>query len=197
MLKKLIRMTMILGGFYILPGCAGITGPDYRTWQEEVKLNDGRVIVVTQKKRCTNAVKGKDYYGPYIGCIARETWLTINLPEFSAQPIVWHEKLDPRILNIHNGRLYVVGIPPTGYEFNLWGKPQPPYIGFVWEDGQWRRLLFVEIPEAVYDTNMLIESIPRDGKDYLTWATKQSIAFNGAPEYRKPQKRIDPTYRSN
>lgn len=106
MLKKLVWLTAILGEFCVLPGCAGsLTGPEYKTWQEEVKLNDGRVIVVTQKKRCTDAFKGQNY----VGCIDRESWLTINLPEFSVQPIIWHENLNPRVLNIHNGKLYVVG----------------------------------------------------------------------------------------
>ena len=54
-------------------------GEDIRIWREEVKLLDGRVIVVTQKKRCEGAYTGVNY----ASCIAREAWLTINLPEFS------------------------------------------------------------------------------------------------------------------
>jgi len=166
---------------------------DSITWQEEVKLNDGRVIVVTQKKRCEGAYTG----GNYAACIAREAWLTIKLPEFSAQDIVWHENLNPRIVNTHNGRLYVVGWPPTGREFELYGKQRPPYFGFVWENNQWKRIPFADIPEAIYDTNMLIESIPPAGTKLLTLGEKGSREINGDLTYKKHQRRIDPTYKSN
>jgi hypothetical protein len=177
-----------------LTACAGNPmGPEYKTWQEEVKFNDGRVIVVKQKKRCQGAYTG----GNYAACIPREAWLTINLPEFSAQEIVWHESLDPMIVNLHNGRLYVVGWPPTNLEFRLYGKPRPPYVGFLFENNQWKRIPFEEIPEAIYDTNMLIESIPPSGTTLLTLEKKESRDVNGKPTYQEDQKRIDPTYKSN
>ncbi|MGZ3254869.1 MAG: hypothetical protein ACXU7D_11245, partial [Burkholderiaceae bacterium] len=69
-------------------------------------------------------------------CIAREGWLTISLPEFSEQPIVWHEHLFAIVVNIHGGRLYVVGCPPTAREEQYYGNPKPNYVGFVWEGGQ-------------------------------------------------------------
>ncbi|TAK90517.1 MAG: hypothetical protein EPO06_07810 [Burkholderiaceae bacterium] len=194
MLKKLVRLVIVLGGFCAFPGCAGnLPSSEYRVWQEEVKLNDGRVIVVTQKKRCQGAYTG----GNYARCIAREAWLMINLPEFGAQPIVWHENLTPRILNVHNGHLYVVGWPPTGYEFDLYGKPRPPYIGFVFVDKQWKRIAFEEIPVAIYDVNMLIESIPPEDMKFLTLQKKESKEMNGDSAYQKDQKRIDPAYKSN
>jgi hypothetical protein len=194
MLKKITRLAVILGGFAVLPGCAsGLAGPEYRIWQEEVKLSDGRIIVVTQKKRCEGAYTG----GNYANCIAREAWLTINLPEFSTQEIVWHANLNPRVVDIHAGRLYVVGWPPTGREFRLYNKPRPPYIGFMFENGQWIRIPLEAIPEAIYDTNMLIESIPSSGTTFLTLVNKESREVNGNPTYKKHQKRIDPSYKSN
>ena len=73
-------------------------GPGYVEWQEEVKLNDGRVIVVTQKKKCSEGYTGQNW----ATCIAREAWVTINLPEFSDKPIVWHEHLKANVVNVHN-----------------------------------------------------------------------------------------------
>lgn len=193
-LKKIAQLTLLLGGFLALPSCAG---SEHKTWKEEVKLNDGRVIVVTQKKRCSIAYTG----GNYASCIAREAWLAIKLPEFSAQEIVWHESLSPLVLNVHSGRLYVVGEPPTGSEFRTYGKPQPPYVGFVFESGQWKRIPFAEIPEAIYDINMLIEGIPPNELDHLTLAKKESIRAaiinRNPPEIEMLLKRIDPKYRSN
>ena len=160
-------------------------------WKEEVKLNDGRVIVVTQKKRC----EGGDYTAKTgATCIARESWLTINLPEFSDKEIVWHESLDPMVVNIHQGRLYVVGFPPHTVEFRAYGATNPPYFGFIWDNGAWKRIAFSEIPEALYDTNMLIESVPGTKTDLLTLARKNSPEENGAMTKPAQLHRIDPKF---
>ncbi|HWW04229.1 hypothetical protein [Collimonas sp.] len=148
---------------------------DFVTWQEEVKFNDGRVITVTQKKHVD-------------GGMAREAWLTINLPELSPQPIVWHGHLDPMVLNIYEGKLYVVGMPPTQREFEQLGSPRPPYLGYIWGGGQWKRLQFSEIPVAIYDANMLLEGLPPAHTKLVTLAQKEKNALGG---YSWWQKRID------
>lgn len=161
-----IKLVLIGGSLIVL--VAYLFNP-YVTWKEEVKLNDGRVIVVKQKKFKSRG-------------IAREAWLTIDLPEFSTQPIVWHENLDPLIVNIDGGRLYVVGFPPTGLEIRQYGNQTPPYIGFVWENGKFVRIPFKQIPEKIYDTNMLIESFPPKGSAYLmTLQQKNAPDVNGEP----------------
>jgi hypothetical protein len=160
-------------------------------WKEEVQLNDGRVIVVTQKKRC----EGGDYKAKEDAtCIAREAWLTINLTEFSDKEILWHESLKPMVLNIHQGHLYVVGFPPHTLEFRAYGATNPPYFGFIWEANAWKRIPFIKIPEAIYDANMLIASIPMTKTDYLTLAQKNSAKENGALTKPPCLHRIDPEY---
>lgn len=160
-------------------------------WEEEVKLNDGRIIVVTQKKRC----EGGDYRAnANATCIAREAWLTIKLPEFSDKDIVWHESLNPMVVNIHQGRLYVVGFPPHTVEFRAYGATNPPYFGFRWDNGSWKRIAFVEIPEAIYDGNMLIESIPGIKTDFLTLTVKNGSEENGTLTKPAYLHRIDPKF---
>lgn len=160
-------------------------------WNEEVQLNDGRVIVVTQKKRC----EGGDFKAKKgATCVAREAWLTIKLPEYFDKDILWHESLDPLVINIHNGYLYVVGRPPHTLEFRAYGATNPPYFGFVWEKNSWRRIPFTEIPEAIYDTNMLIESIPQSRTDLLTLAIKNGTGENGNSVYPSYLRRIDPKH---
>jgi hypothetical protein len=160
-------------------------------WEEEVKLNDGRVIVVTQKKRCEG---GNSMAKKGATCIAREAWLTVKLPEFSDNDMVWHENLDPMVVNIHQGRLYVVGRPPHTLEFRTYGATNPPYFGFVWEGSAWKRIPFTEIPLAIYDRNMLIESIPQNRTNFLTLAKKNGSDENGNPVYPKFLRRIDPNH---
>lgn len=177
----------------LITGCASAFPKqgEFREWQEEVKLNDGRVIVVTQKKRCEGAYTGNEY----APCIAREAWLTVNLPEFGDKPIVWNEHLSPRVVNIDNGQLYIVGIFPTQREFRLYGEPRPPYIGFVWKDNSWQQIPFEAIPDAIYDVNMLMEGIPPKGIKYLSIEKKESEAINGDRRIRKSSRRLSPLHK--
>lgn len=184
--RRLPQLSMALFVALQLAACSNTV-----QWDEEVKLNDGRVIVVTQKKRC----EGGDYSASVnASCLAREAWLTIRLPEFSDKAIVWHERLDPMVVNVHQGQLYVVGDPPTTLEFRAYGASNPPYVGFVWRDGAWKRIPFIEIPEAIYDRNMLIESIPKNTKGFLSLERKLSEAENGDARYPRSVRRIDPKY---
>ena len=159
----------------MLPACSN----NEVTWQEEVKLNDGRMIVVTQKKRMD---RGFD----------REAWLTFSLPEFSQAEIRWHENLRPMVLNVHEGQLYLVGLPQTQREFDKYGMPRPPYVPFRWDGRTWQRISFAEVPEAIYDVNMLIEQIPPDETKLLTWRAKISPEINGRAGYSQSIKRLDP-----
>ncbi|MGH7963690.1 MAG: hypothetical protein ACRERD_18010 [Candidatus Binatia bacterium] len=192
MLRRLIAIALAVGGLIMTSGCEHSFARDagFRTWQEEVRLNDGRVIVVAQKRRCEGAYTGQNL----ASCIERESWVTIRLPEFGNQEIVWNEKLYPMVLNVHEGQLYVVGGFPTEGEFRLYGKPKPAYVGFRWENGHWKRIAFTEIPKAIYDTNMVID-LPPKGTQLLALSQKESRDMNANPEYPKQYKRIDPSYK--
>ncbi len=161
-------------------------------WREEVQLNDNRVIVVVQKRRC----EGGDYTAKTgATCIARDAWLHITLPEISPSEIVWHEALNPMVLNIDKGRLYVVGFPPHTLEFRAYGATNPPYFGFVWESGTWKRISFAEIPTSIYDTNMLIESIPGTRTRLMTLQHKKGPEENGTLTKPAPLHRVDPSFK--
>ena len=185
MLGLLARFTLVLGALGTLPACS-----DMISRQEEVKLNDGRVIIVTQKRRCDGAYNGDSYSK----CIAREAWVTFKLPEFGKEEITWNARLWPRVVNVHQGQLNIVGVPHTKREFDFYGRPQPHYLGYKLERGQWQRIAFKEIPEAIYDTNLLIDPPPSSMK-LVTLAAKASLEMNGNPSYPSYIKRIDPTYK--
>lgn len=160
-------------------------------WDEEVQLNDGRVIVVTQKKRCEGGAFTAETGAT---CVAREAWLTLRLPEFSKKEIVWHESLDPMVVGVHQGRLYVIGWPPHSLEFRAYGATNPPYFGFVWAGDSWKRINFSDIPMSLYTRNMLVESIPQARTKMLTLAQKNSRAENGNPVYPAALQKINPKF---
>ncbi|MGH8688889.1 MAG: hypothetical protein ACREVQ_14400 [Burkholderiales bacterium] len=170
-------MAFVLASVPMLGGC----GNDFISWQEEVKLLDGRVIAVTQQ-RC--AEQGME----------REAWLTISLPEFSDSAIVWHENLDVTVLNVYQGNLYVVAIPGTIVEYRKYGRPEPPYIGYRFDSGHWVRVPFGEIPVAIYDANMYPQNMALARLKKVSISDKVEIFKDD--RWRAHQRRIDPNYKS-
>lgn len=155
-LFKCMTLGFVLAIVPLVGGCSGNT----LTWTEEVKLLDGRVITVTQRWQYDRDRMPRDFK------------LTFKLPEFGNQEIVWHENLMPQVLNLHLGKLYVVGIPFGEAEFRQYGKPFPEYIPYRYETGQWQRIPFADIPVAIYDTNMWIDSEPENNAKHISLSDK-------------------------
>ena len=183
-LFKSITLGIVLASMPMLGGCSN-TG----SWQEEVKLSDGRVITITQKRRYESV-----YTGSNTGNLPREFWLTFKLADFGNQEITWHENLLPQVLNVHQGKLYVVGIPFTEQEFREYGKPFPEYVPYRYEAAKWRRIPFNEIPKAIYDTNLLIRNEPPGGAKFVTFAMK--VEEMNADSLGDALKRISPTFKT-
>ena len=99
----------------------------------------------------------------------------------------------PGNLNVVNGKLYIVGTTETTVEFRLYNFPRPPYVGYVYDDKVWRRIPFNEIPEAMYDMNLL-EGAPdpnHSGPVSLDYKNKKFAD----PRIFRPAKRIDPSWK--
>jgi len=184
-LFKRITLGFVLASVPLVGGC----GDNKLTWQEEVKLLDGRVITITQKRRYESV-----YTGSNSGNLPREYWLTFKLPEFGNKEITWHENLLPQVLNVYQGKLYVVGTPFTEVEFRQYGKPFPEYVPYRYEAGQWQRIPFNEIPEAIYETNLLIANEPQNGAKFVTFAMKAEEMKDDS--LGNHYKRISATYKS-
>ena len=161
-MQRIVKLGLILMMGVSMSACS-----DAGSWQEEVKLSDGRVITVTQKRRYENVYTGQNF-----GDLPRESWLTFKLPEFGEQEVTWHENLKPLLLNIQQGKLYVIGRPFTEREFREYGRPFPEYVPYRYEAGLWKRIPFNEIPEAIYDTNLLINNSPPNGAKFVTFSMK-------------------------
>lgn len=177
-----IAVSVVLGG--LSAACS-----DTVEWREEVRLMDGRVVEVHQKKRCDPVGETTD---SRMSCVVREAWMTMHLPEISDAPIEWHENLNPLVVNVYDGKLYVIGFPPTAREFRAYGAKNPPYIGYLWQGGRWQSIEFTEIPKALYRTNMLIEGVPGKKVSLLSLAQKEGPEENGAMTKPAYFRQIDP-----
>lgn len=159
--KQLAMICGLIATLIMVAGCS-----PYVSWKEEVLLNDGKTTIVEQKRLDE-------------GDGLHEAWLTIHLSQISANPIVWHEHLDPLNLNVDHGTLYVVGVPSTGREVHFYGCPEHGAVGFKWEGGRWAKISFAEIPVSIYPTNLLILNLPPKGTRLLTIKEKWSSSLNG------------------
>jgi hypothetical protein len=160
-------------------------------WREEVQLSDGRVVEITQQRRYEKAYAG-DSSGK--STIVRDAWIRFRLPETRHREVVWHEQLIGMRFDVIDGKPFIVAYPPTGREFDRYGKPVPAYLGFIYEHDQWRRVPFSEIPVSQYDFNLVAKRVLPDGMTRLRLAEKNSKRFNGNLDIYKPIKRISPKF---
>ena len=177
MFKKLLYLVFAIGGLMNLSACSNTF-----SWDEEVKLLDGRVITVQQTQQFEDAMP-------------RDVWVRFKLPEFDTKEIVWHEALRAMVLNVYQGNLYIVGRPGTGIEYKRYGRPEPYYIGFRYEKGLWVRIPFNEIPTAIYDTNMWFDNMGIYKIKHLSLEEKNRRIFGDG--YTPDLKRINPKHISN
>jgi hypothetical protein len=195
----LICVSSVLATVLVLPACtdywqsAKIARELFRSkwftaeWQEEVQLSDGRVVEITQQRQYEEA-----YDGHGRSTIVRDAWIRFRLPETDFKEVVWHEQLIGMRFDVVDGKPFIVAYPATGREFDRYGKPIPAYLGYRYENGQWRRVPFAEIPESQYDFNLVAERILPQGMTRLSLMEKNSKQFNGDSFISTRYKRIDP-----
>ena len=191
LLHAACRIALILGCGSSVVACA----PKMVGWHEDVRLSDGRKIVVDRKAKC----RSSGYIGP-ANCVTAENWLTFDLPEFSPKPIVWHQtRLFAVLLNVDAGKLYAVGYPLTDGDYALLGRPKSPFIAFVWRTDQWQQIPIRDVPSAIYDRNIFIGDALPGGGDYLPLARKEGAEDGMLDDPRAAPflKRVDPEFTLN
>lgn len=108
----------------------------YPSWKETVVLTDGRKVNITQKRE----------YQPGYG--THQTWLTFDLPE-SGGSVTWNEKLYPVMLAAAEGKVYVVGRPRGGQQYETYVYPRYMYVAFELRGKEFVRIPFLTVPEAL------------------------------------------------
>lgn len=132
----------------------------YPTWQEEVQLSDGRVIVVKQER------EHYDNYG------TAQSWLTFSLPEMGGKR-TWHSHLTPQRIDVHEGKVYVFGFPRGDKQFAFYHRPKNYMVAAVWADGDFKRIPFISVPEMLRQEENVYPCISVRRDQLLTIATKR------------------------
>ncbi len=194
---------MILGGS--MSACA--TGG--ASWKEEVLLNDGQKIIVERsverggRHEIGQQPPVKEESLTYILPTTNEriTWKS----EFSAD--IGFADFQPLLLDIFQGTVYVVTSPVGCLSYNKWGRPNPPYVVFKYQNKAWQRITVQELPAAFKTPNLIISSpdneVEKLGKSFVSAAMVQHANSDlTQPEFKTilrtplPESALCPDYNS-
>lgn len=131
----------------------------YPTWDEEVQLSDGRVIVVTQKH---------EYYENYG---TNQSWVTFSLPEMDGRQ-TWHSYLIPQRIDVYNGKVYMFGFPRGDRQYRHYNYPKYYMVAFSWNGTEFQRIPFLQVPEQLRQEENIYPCIPNAPRHKLTLARK-------------------------
>lgn len=171
--------------------CAGLPDISGKSWMEEVLLHDGSKIIVTR----TVDRGGRHEVGqkpPY-----KEQTLTFTMPG-TKQEITWEDKFSkdlgsanflPMLLDVSNDIVYLVANPMGCLSYNKWGRPNPPYIVFKYQDKEWQRIPIQELPVEIKTPNLIFSMpdviVEKSGKSFMTAEMIRAITAGYAqPEYK-------------
>ncbi len=127
LLFKRITLGIVLAGAPMPALCA----PTEIDWSEEVKLHDGKIIVVKRHEELGRTGL------PLANRGARKYWLFCYAP----MNIIWKSKPDyfPEVFDIVDGKAYVRVSIGSCESCMLHGYPETNALYFVWEGGRGRR----------------------------------------------------------
>jgi hypothetical protein len=131
----------------------------YPSWDEEVRLSDGRVITIHQKR---------EYYENYG---TNQSWVTIDLPELGGKR-VWHSYLMPMRVDVSQGQIYVFGRPRGPRQVSHYRYPKHHLVAFVYRSGEFQRIPFLSVPELLRSEEGIYSCLPNRGVTKLTLDAK-------------------------
>lgn len=177
---------MVLGGG--MSACAGGT-----SWKEEVLLHDGSRLIV--ERSVVRKGRHEPFQRPPIG----EESLSFKHP-VTHERIRWKDGYGDDVgmsnfgllmLEIDQKAAYIVVEPRGCLSYNKWGRPNPPYVVFKFQGGDWKRIALQELPTR-FKTPNLIMSSPDDaakqaGGGLITAEKVDQINNNGPFSAAYPQ----------
>ena len=149
------------------------------SWKEEVLLHDGSKIVVTRWQ----TYGGRHEIGqpPPI----KEHTISFMLPNTN-KTITWTSEYDenlgrtnfkPLALHILNNTTYIVVQPNLMLSYNKWGRPNPPYVFFKYDNREWQRIAIEEFPIEFNNMNLIISTLAYGEKlDAQGFASAEMVA---------------------
>ncbi len=161
-------------------------------WKEEVQLHDGSTVVVERSHE--RGGRHEITSGPPI----KEQSIAFTLPG-TTDVITWRDEYSdvigsasfvPLALHLLRGTPYLVLSPYGCTAYNIWGRPNPPYVIFRYADTAWQRIQITEFPTEFKTINLVIGTSNQE-KNLSHWKTISSADVQSMNRYYRP-----PEYRS-
>lgn len=145
---RLARLGVLLSAGFALNACG--EGGKTLDWKQEVRLQDGRTIIVERKSKQT----GKIF--PENTVIEYEKALSFFHPDTNER-IQWTlpKGTGAWMLDFDNGYPYLVLRTSSVADYNKWECPNPPWLAFRYESGQWQRIGQERLPARFVKPNLL------------------------------------------
>lgn len=170
---------------------AGLFGFGGASWKEEVLLHDGGKIIVTRtvERDGRHEVGQKSSY--------KEQSLSFTLPA-TGQHVTWvdHYSEDvgsanflPMLIDISGGITYLIVSPMGCLSYNKWGRPNPPYVVFKYQEKEWQRILLQDLPAEIKTPNLIFSApdiaVEKIDKNFVSAEIiRQVISSYKQSEYR-------------
>lgn len=150
----------------------------YPSWYEEVRLLDGRLITIHQKR---------EYYENYG---TAQSWVTIDLPELGGKR-VWHSYLMPQRVDVSDGKVYVFGLPRGDRQLERYRFPKHYMVAFQWNGVEFDRIPFLQVPEQVRQEENVYPCIPLSTSGKLEATYKETTWCPPRGDKGQLTKRLD------
>jgi hypothetical protein len=185
MMAGLQAVRWIIAGVALLllvPGLGACSGGRTLEWKQEVKLHDGRVILVDRISKQTGKLT------PEGAILEYEQTLTFTHPD-TGQRLIWMlpKGTGVRMLDFERGVPYFVLTAKSITDYNDWGCPNPPWIVYRLEQGEWLRVGVEQLPVRFIRPNMLLAA-----------RTDERASGDGLVTVQEMEaylKRVDPPFR--
>lgn len=170
-LVSLLR-NMALGLVLVAIPMLGACAPTVLDWSEEVKLHDGKIIVVKRHEELGRSGLPLSHRG------AREYWQFCYAP----MNIHWKSKPEyfPEVFDIVDGKAYVRVTISSCASCQLHDFPETSALYFVWEGNVWKKIDYKDFPMGLR-FNMLggthyDDDGSRDVRGLVTVEEKEKLA---------------------
>lgn len=164
---KRLAPKLIVAVYLCVLSLAGSCAPALLQWEEEVKLHDGKIIVIQRKEELTGTgmpVQQRGFRKYFQFC-------------YAPMHIVWKSKPEyfPETFDIVDGKAYAK-VSISGIECKLHGYPKTDALYFRWDGKAWQEIDYADYPNGLR-YNMLSGSSDltpdRDARGFVTISEKE------------------------
>lgn len=188
---KIIGLALALALGANMSADAGLFGFGGTTWKEEVLLHDGSKIIVERsvERGGRHEIGQQPAY--------KEQSLTFTMPSTN-QAIQWEDHYSedigssnflPMLLDIENGIVYLVADAMGCLSYNKWGRPNPPYAVFKYQNKEWTRVPLQVLPADIKLPNLVISSPDDVAKKSSNGVLTAEMIRQENSGFRQPQYR--------